>query len=182
MTDVTEILARVEQGDGKAAESLLPLVYHELRQLAALQMAQEMPGQTLQATALVHEAYLRLVKPDSGVKFANRRHFFGAAAQAMRRILVEQARRKARIKHGGAMARVEFGDIASAPSDEALLALDGALDRLAAEDPLAAEVVNLKYFAGLGREAIAEMLGITVHETRSKWAYARSWLQVAVDK
>lgn len=181
MSDVTRILAQIESGDPVAAEKLLPAVYAELRQMAAAQMAQEKPGQTLQATALVHEAYLRLAGKDGEATFANRRHFFGAAAEAMRRILVDQARRKARDKHGGGLRRIEFQDPVSDDTGDELLALDAALSRLATEDPLASEVVKLKYFAGLGREDIAATLGLTVHEIRQKWAYARAWLRLALE-
>ncbi len=181
MSDVTRILSKIESGDLSAVKQLLPLVYDELRQMAAGQMAQERPGQTLQATALVHEAYLRLVGKDGAVTFANRRHFFGAAAEAMRRILVDRARRKGRDKHGGGLRRVELQDPAAGESDDELLALDAALPRLAAEDPLAAEIVQLKCFAGLGREEIALTLGCTVHKVRQKWAYARAWLRLALE-
>jgi RNA polymerase sigma factor (TIGR02999 family) len=179
MSDVTQILLQIESGDHAAAELLLPLVYEELRKLAAAQLAQEKPGQTLQATALVHEAYLRLAGDQH---FENRRHFFAAAAEAMRRILIDQARRKSRDKHGGGLQRVALADPAARESDDGLLALDAALPRLAAEDPLAAEIVKLKYFAGLGREEIAAALGRTVHEVRQKWDYARAWLRLALEE
>ena len=182
MSEITRILSQIEPGDPVAAEKILPVVYAELRQIAAAQMGQEKPGQTLQATALVHEAYLRLVGKEGAATFANRRHFFGAAAEAMRRILVDQARRKARDKHGGGLRRVELQDPVSHETGDELLALDAALPRLAAEDPLAAEVVKLKYFAGLGREEIASTLGRTVHEIRQKWAYARAWLRLALEE
>ena len=182
MSDVTRILSQIESGDSSAAEQLLPLVYEELRKLAAARLAQEKPGQTLQATALVHDAYLRLVDTDKPQHWNSRRHFFGAAAEAMRRILVDQARRKGRDKHGGGLRRVELADPQAPETDDELLALDAALHRLAAEDPLAAEVVKLKYFAGLGREEIAAALGQTVHEIRQKWAYARAWLRLALEK
>ncbi len=181
MSDVTRILAQIESGDPVAVEKLLPLVYDELRQMAGAQLAQERPGQTLQATALVHDAYLRLVGKEGAATFANRRHFFGAAAEAMRRILVDQARRKRRDKHGGGLRRVELRDAAARESDDELLGLDAALPRLADDDLLAAEIVKLKYFAGLGREEIAATLGCTVHEVRQKWNYARAWLRLALE-
>lgn len=181
MSDVTRILSQIESGDPSAADQLLPLVYEELRRLAAARLAQEQPGQTLQATALVHDAYLRLVNVEQAQHWNSRGHFFGAAAEAMRRILVEKARRKGRDKHGGGFQRIELQDVAADDRDDELLALDAALPRLAAEDPLAAEVVKLKYFAGLGREEIAAALGCTVHEIRQKWAYARAWLRLALE-
>src|SRR5947209_8520489 len=154
MSDVTRILNAIEQGDPHAAERLLPLVYRELRRLAARKLAQERPGQTLDATALVHEAYLRLAGGGDG--WAGRGHFFAAAAEAMRRILIERARRKRRHKHGGQLRRVELPDLPADPESDRLLALDDALTRLAAEDVLAAKVVELRHFAGLGHEAIAD--------------------------
>lgn len=177
MSDVTNILNAIETGDPSAAEQLLPLVYEELRNVAAEQMAREKPGHTLDATALVHEAYVRLVGGPNEQHFDNRRHFFAAAAEAMRRILVENARRKSRIKHGGNVKRVELDDVVARATDEQLLALDDALIRLAEEDPLVSRVVELRYFAGLGHEQIAATLGITVYEARQKWAYARAWLR-----
>jgi RNA polymerase sigma factor (TIGR02999 family) len=183
MSDVTRILSQIESGDPSAAAELLPLVYDELRKLAAARLAQEKPGQTLQATALVHDAYLRLVDNEKPLQWNCRGHFFGAAAEAMRRILVEQARHKSRVKHGGGLQRVELSDPpADDDADQELLALDAALPQLAAEDPLAAEVVKLKYFAGLGREEISAVLGCSVHEIRQKWAYARAWLRLALEK
>lgn len=182
MTDVTQILSQIAGGHPAATEQLLSLVYDELRKLAAAKLAQETPGQTLQATALVHDAYIRLVDVANAQCWNSRGHFFGAAAEAMRRILVEQARRKGRDKHGGGLRRVEIPDFAmSEDPDAELLALDVALPRLAAEDPIAAEVVKLKYFTGLGREEIASALGISVHEARQKWAYARAWLRLALE-
>jgi RNA polymerase sigma factor (TIGR02999 family) len=177
MTDVTTVLHRIEQGDAAAANELLPLVYEELRRLAAARMAQEQPGQTLQATALVHEAFLRLVdgKPDEN--WNSRGHFFGAAAEAMRRILVEQARRKNRQKHGGGRNREVLGDIAAPETDGKLLALDEALNRLADHDPQAAEVAKLRHFCGLGHEEVAKTLSITVYQARQKWTFARAWLR-----
>ncbi|HBI41280.1 MAG TPA: RNA polymerase subunit sigma [Planctomycetales bacterium] len=176
MSEVTHILNAIGQGDAHAAGRLLPLVYDELRRLAARRLTHETPGQTLQATALVHEAYVRLVGDDPNKRWDGRGHFFAAAAEAMRRILVEAARRKGRLKHGGALHRVELPDCPAPTPDEALLALDEALTRLAVEDPLAARVVELRHFAGLGHEATAEALGVTVYLARQKWAYARAWL------
>ena len=197
MTDVTRILSAIEQGDAGAAEQLLPLVYDELRQLAAQKLAQEKPGQTLQATALVHEAYLRLVgRPHDGGPpavedaphtsssrpraFASSRHFFLAAAEAMRRILVENARRKKRLRHGGGGQRVELTDQPAPQPVEDVETLDEVLVQLATEDPLAAKVVELRHFAGLGHEQIAATLGITVYLARQKWTYARAWLRDAL--
>jgi RNA polymerase sigma factor (TIGR02999 family) len=181
MGDVTRILSDIEQGDPRAAEQLLPLVYDELRKLAAQKMAQENPGLTLQATALVHEAYLRLVGDQSGQElWDSRGHFFAAAAEAMRRILVESARRKQRIKHGGSFDKVAITDLAAPGPDDDLVALDEALVLLATEDPRAAKVVELRYFAGLGHEQVAAALGITVYEARQKWTYARAWMRNAL--
>jgi RNA polymerase sigma factor (TIGR02999 family) len=180
MSDVTRILEAIDQGDAQAAGQLLPLIYDELRRLAAAQMARERPGQTLDATALVHEAYLRLIGPDGAAHFANRRHFFAAAAEAMRRVLVENVRRKRRLKRGGEMRRIELPDVPAADEPDELLALDEALTRLAAEDALAARVVELRHFAGLGHEGVAEALGITVYQARQKWTYARAWLKDAL--
>lgn len=177
MSDVTRILSAIDSGDPHAVDQLLPLVYAELRTLAAAKLAREMPGQTLNATALVHEAYLRLVGDQ---QFANRGHFFAAAAEAMRRILVESARRKARHKHGGDFQRIELDDAVAPTEDDQLIALDDALKRLAAEDTTTAEVVKLRYFAGFGHEQIALSLGMTVYEARQKWAYARAWLRDAI--
>jgi RNA polymerase sigma factor (TIGR02999 family) len=182
MSELTQILERVESGDRLALDELLPCVYSELRQLAAAQLRHEKPGNSLQATALVHEAYLRLVDGSNSQNLTNRRYFFGAAAQAMRRILVEQARRKARVKHGGELERVDLPEISAAPSDRELILLDDALSRLQAEDSIAAEIVQLKFFAGVGRDSIAEMLGLSVHEVRAKWAYAQAWLKVALEE
>jgi RNA polymerase sigma factor (TIGR02999 family) len=180
MNDVSAILKAIDQGDAHAAGQLLPLVYDELRKLAAQKMAQEAPGQTLQPTALVHEAYLRLVG-DADPCWDGRGHFFAAAAEAMRRILVEAARRKGRQKHGGELRRVELSDAAAPAAEEQLVALDEALTRLAAEDPVAARVVELRHFAGLGHEAVAQALDITVYQARQKWSYARAWLKVALE-
>lgn len=182
MTDVTQILAKIEQGDQFAAEQLLPLVYNELRKLAAAKLAYENPGQTLQATALVHEAYLRLVNAPSGQNWNGRGHFFVAAAEAMRRILVEQARRKNSLKRGGAYARREFHDVEPPRSaDEVdLVALDDALARLGEVDPEAARLVHLRYFAGLSMEEAAELLGMSARSAYYLWSYARSWLRRAI--
>jgi RNA polymerase sigma factor (TIGR02999 family) len=180
MTDVTRILSAIEQGDARAAEQLLPLVYDELRKLAARRLAQEKPGQTLQTTALVHEAYLRLVDTKEVRVWDGRGHFFGAAAEAMRRILVENARRKARLKRGRGRQRVELVDVAMPTADTSIIALDEALTRLAAEDPLAARIIELHYFAGLGHDDVAESLGISVYLARQKWTYARAWLRLAL--
>jgi RNA polymerase sigma factor (TIGR02999 family) len=184
MSDVTQILCAIEAGDPKAAEALLPLVYRELRRLAAAQMAREKPGQTLDATALVHEAYLRLVGPVDDHRWQNRGHFFAAAAEAMRRILVENARRKARMKRGGERARVDLDavDPAAPSTDDELLALDEALARLAEVDPAAAELVKLRYFAGLSIPQAAEALGIGARSADRLWAYARAWLRDALSR
>jgi RNA polymerase sigma factor (TIGR02999 family) len=177
MNDVTKILSAIEQGDPQAAEQLLPHVYHELRKLAAQRLAQEKPGQTLQATALVHEAYLRLVgNQDPG--WNSRGHFFAAAAEAMRRILVENARRKDRLKRGGGRARIDVDhlDVAAPQEPQELLALDEALTRLAAADPQAAELVKLRYFAALSLKQAAEALGIAPRTADFLWAYAKAYL------
>ena len=177
MSEVTRLLHAAATGDRQAASDLLPLVYDELRKLAAARMAAEAPDHTLNGTALVHEAYLRLVGDQ---QFAGRGHFFAAAAEAMRRILIENARRKSRHKHGGQNQRVEFSDFAAPTPDERLLALDEALTQLAAEDPAVAQVVELRHFGGLSHEQIAAALGITVYEARQKWTYARAWLRDAL--
>jgi RNA polymerase sigma factor (TIGR02999 family) len=176
MNEAARILTAIEQGEPQAAEQLLPLVYEELRRLAARKLAHESPGHTLQATALVHEAYLRLVGTAPGRQWDSQGHFFAAAAQAMRHILIEAARRKTRIKRGGGRQRTDLADVPAADPDEDLLALDEALNRLATEDPIAAKVVELRQFAGLGHEDIASALGITVYLARQKWTYARAWL------
>jgi RNA polymerase sigma factor (TIGR02999 family) len=175
MADVTPILSAIEAGDPKAAAELLPLVYDELRKLAAQRLARESPGQTLQATALVHEAYLRLVGEQ---QFDHRGHFFAAAAEAMRRILVESARRKKAEKHGGGLHRHDAAEIPVAAPEPAedLVALDEALDRLAELDPQKAELVKLRYFAGLTIEEAAEALGVSPATAKRSWAYSRVWL------
>src|SRR5207248_196087 len=171
----------IEQGDPHAAEQLLPLVYDELRKLAAQKLAQEKPGQTLQATALVHEAYLRLVDQERAQRWDSRGHFFAAAAEAMRRLLVESARRKRRLKHGGGRAReLELVDITGPERSERLLALDEALDHLAAANPRAAELVKLRYFAGFSNAEAASLLGISPRKADQVWAYARAWLREEV--
>jgi len=182
MNDVTSILSAIEQGDPKAAGGLLPLVYDELRKLAAQRLAQEKPGQTLQATALVHEAYVRLVGDEDARGWDSRGHFFAAAAEAMRRILVERARGKGRIKRGGEWRRVDLEDLAlavSAPPD-LLLTLDDAITGLEAEDPAAAALVRLRYYAGLPLEQAAASLGISNATAYRHWAYARAWLACAL--
>jgi RNA polymerase sigma factor (TIGR02999 family) len=179
--DVTHSLQSMAGGDRAAAADLLPLVYEELRRLAARNIAGEQAGQTLDATALVHEAYLRLVPSEvaDGKQWDGRAHFFGAAAEAMRRILVENARRKSRIKHGGGLERVSLNDAepAVAPTSDEILALDEALTRFAAEEPEAARVVELRYFAGCSIDETAEMLGISRATANRHWAYARAWLR-----
>jgi RNA polymerase sigma factor (TIGR02999 family) len=178
MTDVTCILSAIEQGDPHAAEQLLPLVYNELRGLAAARLAQEKPGQTLDATALVHEAYVRLVDVAEAQHWHSRRHFFAAAAEAMRRILVERARARGSIKRGGGRGRLDVDDVAVAAPErgEDLLALDEALIRLAQVEPQAAELVRLRYFAGQTMSVAAELLGLSLRSTHRLWAYAKAWL------
>ena len=179
MNDVTRILSAIEQGDEQAASQLLPLVYDELRKLAALRLAREKPGQTLQPTGLVHEAYLRLVDGEPDRAWNSRGHFFAAAAEAMRRILVENARRKRRLKHGGARQRVELDEAslaAGGPPAEEVVAVDEVLERLAQEDPQAAELVKLHYFAGLTIEQAALVLEVSPRKAYRIWAYARAWL------
>jgi RNA polymerase sigma factor (TIGR02999 family) len=179
MSDVTRILSAIEQGDPHAAEQLLPLVYDELRKLAAEKMAQEKPGQTLQATALVHEAYLRLVGAEKAQGWNSRGHFFAAAAEAMRRILIGNARRKRAQKRGGQAQRVDLDaiELMDRPANDKLLAMEDALTRLAAKDPVKAELVKLRYFAGLTNQAAAAMLSISTATAERYWAYARAWLQ-----
>jgi RNA polymerase sigma factor (TIGR02999 family) len=178
MSEVTRILTAIEQGDPHAAGQLLPLVYDELRKLAARKLAGEKAGQSLEATALVHEAYLRLVDTEEGRQWNSRGHFFAAAAEAMRRILVEHARRRKSRKHGGDRRRVTLEDleVAAPEPSEDLLALDEALGQLAASDPQAAELVQLRYFGGLTIPQAADVLGIAPRTADFVWAYARSWL------
>jgi RNA polymerase sigma factor (TIGR02999 family) len=182
MSDVTRILSAIEAGDPQAAEQLLPLVYDELRKLAADRLAQEKPGQTLQATALVHEAYLRLVDTDKVQHWNSRGHFFAAAAEAMRRILVDQARRKRSAKRGGQAVRLELDHLQLAAPEKAeeLLALDEMLERLAVTDPAAANLVKLRFFAGLTMQEAADVLGVSIRSAHDIWTYARSWLQRAL--
>jgi RNA polymerase sigma factor (TIGR02999 family) len=179
MTDVTQILNAIEQGDPSAAEQLLPLVYGELRQLAAAKIAQEKPGQTLQATSLVHEAYVRLVDVDKAQHWDSRGHFFAAAAEAMRRILIDNARRKQSERHGGGFERLDLldADLAVGTSDEHVLLLDDALAKLAAVRPQAAELVKLRFFAGLTMGQGASVLGVSSRTARRLWVYARAWLR-----
>jgi RNA polymerase sigma factor (TIGR02999 family) len=179
--DATLLLAAIKDGDAHAAEQLLPLVYQELRQLAKSRMAREAAGQTLQPTALVHEAWLRLVDNESQT-FQNRAHFFGAAAEAMRRILIERARRRRAVRHGGGQQRVDFEDI-ELPfpgDDQQLLALNDALEQLTAVHPMEAEVVKLRYFVGLTHDEVADALGLSVRTVKSYWAHARAWLFQAI--
>ncbi len=181
MSDVTRILSQIDAGDSRAAEELLPLVYDELRKLAVARLAHERPGQTLQATALVHEAYLRLVGTQQ-TAWNSRGHFFAAAAEAMRRILVEQARRKGRQKRGRGYQRIdlELADVADAPQED-LLALNEALSRLEAHDRQAAQLVKLRFFAGLSVTEAAETVGISRSSAYEQWAYARAWLRCALE-
>jgi RNA polymerase sigma factor (TIGR02999 family) len=184
MSDVTRILSAIEQGDPHAAAQLLPLVYDELRRLAAQRLSQEKPGQTLEATGLVHEAYLRLVGTDEEKRWDNRGHFFAAAAEAMRRILVENARRKRSGKHGGGMVRQDLDEIhlaAPVPCED-LLALDEALERLAEKDAVKAELVKLRHFAGLTVDQAAQALGISPATADRYWAYARAWLHTEITR
>jgi RNA polymerase sigma factor (TIGR02999 family) len=182
MSEVTGILTAIEGGDLDAAKLLLPMVYDELRRMAAEKMAHEKPGQTLQATALVHEAYVRLVDVDKRQHWSSRRHFFAAAAEAMRRILVERARRKRSRKHGGASRRVDLDEAAAyspQPTDD-VLALNEALEKLAEEDPQKAELVKLRYFTGLSVQEAADVIGISRATADRFWAYAKVWLYCAV--
>ncbi len=177
MSQITQILQRTELGDRQAAEELLPLVYEELRKLAASKMANEAAGNTLQPTALVHEAWLRLIGNDNP-RFAGRAHFFAAAAEAMRRILIDGARRKRALRHGGGQKRVDIQqlDLATPDADDQLLAVNEALTRLAAQDPVEAELVKLRYFVGLTTEEAATLLDISPRTARNYWAHARTWL------
>ena len=178
MTQVTRLLDAATRGNSVAAAELLPLVYDELRRIAAAKMAHEQPGQTLQATALVHEAWLRLVDDNGHARFENRAHFFGAAAEAMRRILVDNARRKKAVKHGGELLRVDWTDldVAVASDDDTVLAVSEALDKLATRDQTAAELIKLRFFAGLPNVEAAKMLGLSERTAKRTWAYARAWL------
>lgn len=181
--EVTTILAAIRRGDEKAADDLLPVVYDRLRRLAQQMMSQEKPGQTLQATALVHEAYLRLL--GDGATWDDRRHFYAAATKAMRRILVERARRHGRVKHGGGRKRVDLGDddaVVTEPESVDVLAVDEALRRLEKEDPRVAEVVMFRFYAGLSAEDTAEALGISTRTVWREWNYARAWLRDALDE
>lgn len=177
MSEVTQMLHAVGRGEARATEDLLPLVYEELRRLAAARMAQEAAGQTLQATALVHEAWLRVVGNGERT-WENRGHFFGAAAEAMRRILIENARRKSRLKRGGGLVRVDLSEInlAETTPDDKVLMLDEALERLEAEDPEKARIVVMKFFGGLTNQEVAETLGITERTVERHWAFAKAWL------
>ena len=183
MSDVTRILSAIEQGDPSAVEQLLPLVYDELRQLAAQTLAHEQPGQTLQATALVHEAYLRLVDVERAQHWNSRGHFFAAAAEAIRRILVESARKKKRLRHGGGRRRVDLQEAVSLAdsSQDDLLALDEALTQFATREPAKAELVKLRYFAGLSIDEAAELMHISRTTAKRYWAFARAWLLAEID-
>ncbi len=184
MSDVTQILSQIVNGDLSTAEQLLPLVYQELRQLAAEKLALERPGQTLQATALVHEAYLRLVDTEAAQRWNSRGHFFGAAAEAMRRILIEQARHKRTLKAGGDRLREDLPELASDSPSETfdLLALDESLQKLEQQHSRKAELVKLRYFAGLSIEQSAQALGIAVSTASADWAYAKSWLYLEMQE
>jgi RNA polymerase sigma factor (TIGR02999 family) len=178
MSEVTRILSAIEQGDPHAGEQLLPLVYDELRKLAAKKMANERPGQTLEATALVHEAYLRIVDVERVAQWASRGHFFAAAAEAMRRILVDRAREKGRKKRGGKIRKLDIDaiDLATTAAPDQLLAIDEALEKLAVDDPLAARLVGLRYFAGLTIAEAGKAIGISAATAYRHWNYARAWL------
>jgi len=178
VSDVTQILERVESGDARAADELLPLVYEELRKLAAAKMAQETPGQTLQATALVHEAWLRLAGPREGQAWENRGHFFAAAAEAMRRILIENARRKSRLKRGGQQERVDLDQVQLATETDpaTVLSIDQALEKLAKAHPQKAELVKLRFFVGLSLREAARALNLSETTAKRHWAFARAWL------
>jgi RNA polymerase sigma factor (TIGR02999 family) len=183
MSDVTRILSQIESGDPAAAEKLLPLVYDELRKLAAARLVHEKPGQTLQATALVHEAYIRLVDTDKTQPWDSRGHFFAAAAEAMRRILVERFRRKQADRHGGTRQQLPFDEaqLAVPALDYDLLAVDEALDRLATADPAVAELVKLRYFAGMTIQEAAQVLGVSSRTANEYWTYAKAWLLRAIE-
>jgi RNA polymerase sigma factor (TIGR02999 family) len=179
MSDVTHILSQIESGDPSAAGQLLPLVYEELRKLAAAKLAQEKPGQTLQATALVHEAYVRLVGPENSSKWSSRHHFFGAAAEAMRRILVERARRNQRLRHGGEFQRRDLAEADAIAGERAedIIQVDAALDELAGSDPRAAELVKLRFFVGMSNAEAATALGVSTRTVERLWVYAKAWLR-----
>jgi RNA polymerase sigma factor (TIGR02999 family) len=183
VSDVTRILEAAQQGDPTAADQLLPLVYEELRRLAAHKMANEAAGQTLQPTALVHEAWLRLVGSEGQAQFQNRAHFFGAAAEAMRRILIDRARHKRAVRHGGDQQRVDIHetDVASSTDDDQLLAVNEALDKLAMEHKAEAELVKLRYFVGMTNDEAAEVLGISPRTAKYYWTHARAWLYKEVN-
>ena len=183
MSDVTSILSQIESGDPQAAEQLLPLVYDELRKLAAAKLAHENPGHTLQATALVHDAYIRLVDVEKAQHWNSRGHFFAAAAESMRRILVESARRKARMKHGGELERlnIEPDELLAAETSNDLLALDEALDRLAANDIQTANLVKLRYFVGLTIPQAAQVIGVSPRKADSLWSFGRAWLRREIE-
>ena len=184
MSEVTRILSAIDQGEPHAAEQLLPLVYDELRRLAAHKMAQEKPGQTLDATALVHEAYLRLTGDNPGQPWSSRGHFFAAAAEAMRRILIDNARRKQAEKHGGGWQRHDLleAELAIDSTSDEMLAVDAALSRLAAKEPLIGRLVELRFFAGLRLEEAAECLSLSLRTAYRHWAYARAWLRRELDR
>ena len=183
MSEVTQILLSIERGEAKAADELLPIVYEELRKLAAHKMTQEAPGMTLQPTALVHEAWMRLVG-DENPKFQGRAHFFGAAAEAMRRILIDRARRKRALRHGGGRERVDIqaAELAADPTDDQRLAVSDALEKFAAKDGRKAELVKLRYFVGLTLEEAAEVLGVSTPTAKRWWAYSRAWLYDEIEK
>lgn len=182
MTDVTCILSAIERGDSHATQQLLPLVYDELRKLAAAKLAQEKPGQTLDATALVHEAYLRLVGPANEDGWQSRGHFFAAAGLAMRRILIDRARARRSLKRGGDGRRVALEGVLAPDPDDRLLALDEALTQLAAADPLAARVVEMHHFAGMPHDQVAAALERSVYQVRQKWTFARAWLKAVLEE
>jgi RNA polymerase sigma factor (TIGR02999 family) len=185
MSEVTRILSAIERGDVLAVDELFPLVYQELRQLACQRLSKELPGQTLQATALVHEAYLRLVGTENQ-NWSNRGHFFAAAAEAMRRILIDNARRKKSLKHGGGRQRIDLDEAVAASDDKTslddLIALDEAIEKLSKKDKVKADLVKLRYFAGLTSEQAAEVLGISHNTADRHWSYARSWLRLEIAK
>jgi RNA polymerase sigma factor (TIGR02999 family) len=176
---MTDLLNAIDQGKPQAANQLVPLLYDELRRLAAARLADESPGQTLDATALVHEAYIRLVGDQA---FENRRHFFAAAAEAMRRVLVDRARARLSLKRGRDRRRVDVSDIAAPEPEEQLFALDAALSQLARDDPLAARVVELHHFAGMRHDQVAAALELSIYQVRQKWGFARAWLKAALEE